>query len=144
AQRHGLPTGKVLMPLSFGRVLGGMTTLIGTPSNLNVSGLRKEFSGQGSSMFDFTPAGAAVAGAGLVALALIGWRLVPARERAGVETFNTGAYLTEARLGPDCKAIGMTIREAEAELGSADAQIISLVRNDVRLMAPHPATRFYE
>lgn len=144
AQRHNLPPGKVLMPLSFGTMLGGMTTLIGTPSNLIVSGFRRDYSGQGFSMFDFTPVGATVAIVGVIFLALIGWRIVPARERAGADTFNTGAYLTEARLGVDSKAIGMTLRDAEAELSSADAQIISLVRNDVRLMAPHPATRFHE
>lgn len=144
AQKHDLPPGKVLMPLSFGTMLGGMTTLIGTPSNLIVSGFRREFDGQGFSMFDFTPVGATIAIAGVTFLALIGWRIVPARERAGADTFNTGAYLTEARLGPDSKAIGLTLREAEEALSSADAQIISLVRNEVRLMAPHPATRFRE
>lgn len=144
AQRHDLPPGKVLMPLSFGTMLGGMTTLIGTPSNLIVSGFRRQVDGQGFSMFDFSPVGVAVAVTGLVFLALVGWRIVPARERAGVDNFNTGAYLTEARLSDDSKAIDMTLREAEAELGDSDAQIISLVRNEIRLVAPHPATRLHE
>ena len=144
AQRHDLPPGKVLMPLSFGTMLGGMTTLIGTPSNLIVSGFRSQAQGQGFSMFDFSPVGVTVAVVGVLFLALIGWRIVPARERAGVDTFNTGAYLTEARLAADSKAIGMTLREAEAALGDADAQIISLVRNEIRLVTPHPATALHE
>ena len=144
AQRHDLPPGKVLMPLSFGTILGGMTTLIGTPSNLIVSGFRRQMDGHGFSMFDFSPVGVTVAITGVTFLALIGWRIVPTRERAGVDTFNTGAYLTEARLSADSKANGMTLREAEAELSDADAQIISLVRNEIRLVAPHPATQLHE
>lgn len=144
AQRQSLPPGRVLMPLAFGTILGGMTTLIGTPSNLIVSGFRRQLGHGGFSMFDFAPVGVSVAATGVVFLALIGWRLVPARERAGVETFNTGAYFTEARLASDSKAAGMTLREAEAALDEADAQIISLVRNEIRLLAPHPATRLHE
>src|SRR5690606_17831242 len=59
AQRQGIAPGKVLMPLAFGTMLGGMTTLIGTPSNLIVSGFRKGTGDGGFAMFDFTPVGAA-------------------------------------------------------------------------------------
>lgn len=144
AQQQNLPPGKVLMPLAFGTILGGMTTLIGTPSNLIVSGFRHQVADSGFSMFDFSPVGASVAVAGVLFITLIGWRIVPARERAGAESFNTGAYLTEARLKAGSKAIGMTLREAETELDDADAQIISLIRNGIRLVAPHPATRLNE
>lgn len=139
AQRQNLPPGKILMPLAFGTMLGGMTTLIGTPSNLIVSGFRKEL-GQGAfDMFAFTPVGIAIATGGVLFIALLGWRIVPARERAGADSFDTGTYLTEACVAPNSKAIGMSLREAEAELAEADAQIISLVRNEIRLTAPHAA-----
>jgi di/tricarboxylate transporter len=49
-------------------------------------------------MFDFTPVGLGVALAGILFVALVGWRLVPARERVGVEGFETGAYITEVRI----------------------------------------------
>ena len=137
AQRQNIAPGKVLMPLSFGTMLGGMTTLIGTPSNLIVSGFRDQGGTIGFRMFDFAPVGVAVAVGGILFIGLIGWRIVPARERAGADSFDTGAYLTEARVAPNSKAIGMTLREAEAELEGADAQIISLVRNDMRVVAPH-------
>ncbi len=75
--------GQVLMPLAFGTILGGMTTLIGTPPNLIVSGFRAESSGSGFAMFDFTPVGLAVALAGVGFVVLIGWRFVPARKQAG-------------------------------------------------------------
>lgn len=64
ANRLELPPGKILMPLAFGTILGGMTTMIGTPPNLIVSGFRAQ-NGPGSfGMFDFSPVGLAVAGAG--------------------------------------------------------------------------------
>ena len=83
ANRLELPPGKILMPLAFGSILGGMTTLIGTPPNLIVSGFRQASSGTSFAMFDFAPVGVPVALVGLVFLCLIGWRLVPSRERKG-------------------------------------------------------------
>ncbi|HLU19906.1 MAG TPA: SLC13 family permease [Pusillimonas sp.] len=133
AQRLDIAPGKVLMPLSFSTMMGGMMTLIGTPSNLIVSGFRTYDGLSGFRMFDFTPVGIIVAASGLVFVGLIGWRLVPARERAGADSFDTGAYLTEARVAPHSKAIGMVLHEAETALAEADAQIISLVRNEVRV-----------
>jgi di/tricarboxylate transporter len=141
ATKQGLPPGRVLMPIAFGSILGGMTTLIGTPPNLIVSGFRAE-TGPGSfGMFDFTPVGLAVAAAGVLFIALIGWRLVPARERAGVEGFVTGAYLTEGRVSDDSKSIGKSIREIGPLLAEADAHIVGLVRDDFRVATPHPGRR---
>jgi di/tricarboxylate transporter len=138
AAKQGLPPGRVLMPIAFGSILGGMTTLIGTPPNLIVSGFRVE-AGMGSfGMFDFTPVGLAVAAAGVAFIALVGWRLVPARERSGVEGFVTGSYLTEGRVTDDSKAIGKSIREIGPILAETDAQIVGLVRDDFRVATPHP------
>jgi di/tricarboxylate transporter len=138
AVKQGLPPGRVLMPLAFGSILGGMTTLIGTPPNLIVSSFRAQQSGSSFAMFDFTPVGLAVAGVGLLFVALIGWRLVPARKRADSESFETGAYLTEARVTSESKAVGLRLREAEAALEESGAQIVGLVRNEVHVNAPHP------
>ena len=74
AAQQKLPPGRVLMPLAFGSILGGMTTLIGTPPNLIVSGFRAEVVGDSFAMFDFTPVGLAVALAGILFIALAGWR----------------------------------------------------------------------
>ncbi|WP_019934191.1 SLC13 family permease [Oceanimonas smirnovii] len=141
ARRQQLPPGKILMPLAFGTILGGMTTLIGTPPNLIVSGFRQASSGDGFSMFDYTPVGLAVALAGIVFIALIGWRLVPGRKQAGMEGFESGAYITEARVPEGSKAEGLTLRELETALTDADAQILGLVRNSVRVMPPSPRRR---
>lgn len=138
AARLDLPPGRVLMPLAFGSILGGMTTLIGTPPNLIVSGFRAQNGAGSFAMFDFAPVGLVVALAGIAFLVLGGWRLVPARPRSGAETFETGAYLTEALVPEGSKAAGMMLREVEAALDEADAQVVGLVRSETRIAAPNP------
>lgn len=144
ARKQGLPPGRVLMPLAFGSILGGMVTMIGTPPNLIVSGFRAEAKGAGFGMFDYTPVGLVVAACGVAFVALVGWRLVPSRERAGAEGFDTGAYLTEARVGKDSKTAGKTLREIGPALEQADAQIIGMVRNDFRVTTPPASHRIRE
>ena len=141
AKRHELPPGQVLMPLAFGTILGGMTTMIGTPPNLIVSGFRAEANGSGFGMFDFTPVGLAVAAAGVLFVVLLGRKLVPQRKQQGAGDFETSAYLTEARVVKGSKASGMTLSELESALDEAGAQVVGLVRNEVRLTAPHSARR---
>lgn len=144
SKRLNLAPGQVLMPLAFGTILGGMTTLIGTPPNLIVAGFRAEM-GRGSfGMFDFTPVGLAVAVAGVLFISLIGWRLVPTRKQAGMDGFETGAYLAEARVQPGSKVAGKTLHELDPIFDEAGAQIIGMVRNEMRLTAPNPRRRVRE
>lgn len=138
AARLELPPGRVLMPLAFGTILGGMTTLIGTPPNLIVSSFRAQHGGGPFEMFDFSPVGVAVALAGVLFIALLGWRLVPKREVGNAASFDTGHYLTEARVKEGGKAQGKTLREIEQLLDEADAQVVAMVRNKLRLTAPNP------
>jgi len=141
ARRLDLTPGQVLMPLAFGTILGGMTTLIGTPPNLVVSGFRAQAGGGSFGMFDFTPVGLAVALVGVLFVAVLGWRLVPARRQTGMEGFDSGAYLTEARVAPGSPSIGKTLAELERGLDESGAQIVGLVRNDTRIVAPSPSRR---
>ena len=141
AQRLELPPGRLLMPLAAGSILGGMTTMIGTPPNLIVSGYRREVMGEAFGMFDFTPVGLAIAVAGVAFIGLIGWRLVPVRKPVGVEGFESGAYFTEARVGEDSKAVGMSLRAIEAAVEEAKIQVLGVVRRDVRLRTPSPRMR---
>ena len=141
ANKHKLPPGRILMPLAFGSILGGMTTLIGTPPNLIVSGFRAATGAGHFGVFDFTPVGLSLAVCGVLFITLVGWRLVPARERAGAEEFETGAYLTEARVTKDSKAAGRTLRELGEEFEKADAQIVGFVRGEFRLAVPSPARK---
>lgn len=71
-----------LMPLAFATILGGMTTLIGTPANLILSSVREAELGTTFGFFDMAPVGGTVAAAGLVYLAVAGWRLLPVRQSA--------------------------------------------------------------
>jgi di/tricarboxylate transporter len=136
AAKQELPPGQVLMPLAFGSILGGMTTMVGTPPNLIVSGFRVEAGMSSFTMFDYTPVGIAVAGAGVLFIVLVGRYLVPARERTGTEEFDTGAYITEVRIPEGSKADGKTLREVESILEESGAQVLSMVRNNVRVNAP--------
>jgi di/tricarboxylate transporter len=137
AARQGQPGGRYLMPLAFASLLGGMTTLIGTPPNLIVSSFRTQDGQQGFGMFDFSEVGLAVALSGILVLILGARFLVPARERAGADSFEIGAYLTETRVLPQSRLVGRSLAEAEQALQAADAQILGLIRNRVRLMAPN-------
>ena len=141
AGRLDMAPGQVLMPLAFATILGGMTTVIGTPPNLIVSGFRDEAGLGQFAMFDFAPVGVAVAVAGVIFVAIVGWRLVPARKSAAGKGFATGSYFTELRVPEKSKAVGMTLREFERGIADSDAQIIGLVRNEVRMTAPHGGRR---
>ena len=141
SERLNLTPGQVLMPLAFGTILGGMTTLIGTPPNLIVSGFRAEAGLGHFAIFDFAPVGGAVAVVGVIFVAAIGWRMVPARKSVTAGGFDTGAYFTETRVPDNSKAVGLTLRAFEREIEDNDVQIVGLVRNEVRMTAPHGGRR---
>jgi di/tricarboxylate transporter len=139
AGRLGLAPGQVLMPLAFGSILGGTTTLIGTPPNLIISGFRANQPGMsGFGMFDFTMVGLPLTLVGVVFIALIGWRLVPARKQAGTSGFETSAYITEVRVLEGSATAGKQVREVMDVLEDVDAQMLDLVRNDIYMRTPRP------
>lgn len=76
------PPAATLMPLAFATILGGMTTLIGTPANLILSSVREEALGKPFGFFTMAPVGTAVCIIGLGYLATIGWRFLPIRRSA--------------------------------------------------------------
>lgn len=144
ARRSNLSPSIILMPLSFASILGGMTTLIGTPPNLVVAGFRREASGHSFGMFDFTPVGLVVALVGIAFITLLGWRLVP-RSRQGTARegalFDLGAYLSEVRLTPEAPMKEWTIGELEGHLKEHEAVILALVRGTRRILVPHRTRR---
>lgn len=73
------PPSRLLMPLAYGCLLGGLTTLIGTPPNLLVSNAMTESGLKGFRLFDFTPVGAGAMLGGIIFVALIGRHLLPTR-----------------------------------------------------------------
>lgn len=135
AKASGYSVSRLLMPLSFSTLLGGMLTLIGTPPNLLISQFRAQAVGERFSMFDFTPVGLAVALAGVAFVVIIGWRLVPEDRRgkaAEQESFAVADYSTELRVGDDSAIIGKTVAELERESDGA-VTIIGIVRHRRRL-----------
>lgn len=122
-----------LMPLSFGTILGGMITLIGTPPNIVIAQYREDALGAPFSMFDFAPVGLAVACAGIAYVAFIGWRLLPERPDTVSLEGDAGLYVAEARVKDGSKSIGMTLGELYPLGNDNDVTILGLVRRGKRL-----------
>ncbi|MFO7646764.1 MULTISPECIES: SLC13 family permease [Halomonas] len=133
AREHDASPSILLMPLAFGSLLGGLTTLIGTPPNIIIASYRGSVTGDNFGMFSFTPVGAVVALAGFVFILLVGWRLVPQRAgKASTEAmFDTANYLVELRVGEESKANGLTLRELQQELEET-IPVLAVVRDDKR------------
>ena len=74
SRRTGTSASSLLMPMSFGALLGGIVTLVGTSPNIIVSRVREQILGEPYGMFDFTPVGAGIAIIGFIFL-IFGWRL---------------------------------------------------------------------
>ena len=132
ARRHRYGPGFLLMPLSFATLLGGMTTLIGTPPNLLISAFRAEATGARFLLFDFAPTGLALSAAGIAYLLLIGWRLLPAGDRPARRAggFEVKDYVTEARLQPSSPLIGGAVADYEAR---REVRVLGVVRAGRRL-----------
>jgi di/tricarboxylate transporter len=94
-RQSGLRESKILMPLSFGALLGGMATLF-TTANILVSNALVEQGYRAYGVLDFLPVGLPMAVAGILFMTFIGRRLLPDRPREGRETLRPGANLTEA------------------------------------------------
>jgi di/tricarboxylate transporter len=132
ARKAGRSPGLSLMPLSFATILGGMVTLIGTPPNIIIASIREESLGEPFAMFDFAPVGGLAAIAGLIFVALIGWRLIPAREMGGSAAEDLSQYIAELTIPEGSKRIGMRVAELEEEAEKADIAIIGLIRDGQR------------
>jgi len=128
-----------LMPLSFATILGGMTTMIGTPSNIVVAQFREDALGAPYGMFDFTPVGLGAAAAGLAFVALIGWRLIPAQRAkhdAHQELEALEAYVMEVLVPEKSPAIGQKFRDLKQAAEEADVWLLGLVRRGRRENRP--------
>jgi di/tricarboxylate transporter len=139
AKRQGKSPSLLLMPLSFGSILGGMITLIGTPPNIIIASFREEALGAPYSMFDFSPVGLVIAGVGILYLATIGWRLVPTERKgksASDDLLDIDKYLSEVVVNEDSRAIDKTVRELDQIFQKFDVQIAGLIRNHKRILRP--------
>ncbi|MFV2031628.1 MAG: SLC13 family permease [Gammaproteobacteria bacterium] len=124
-----------LMPLSFATILGGMITLIGTPPNIVIAQYRERALGESYGMFDFAPVGLFVAIAGIFFVAIIGWRLIPSRERPGNihGDDDTGLYVAEAQVPDESRSIGLRLSKLQPLAEEHDISVLGLVRRGKRL-----------
>ncbi|HUU65932.1 MAG TPA: SLC13 family permease [Methyloceanibacter sp.] len=137
ARRTGTSPSSLLMPMSFGALLGGIVTLVGTSPNIIVSRVREQILGEPFQMFDFTPVGACLAVIGFVFL-MFGWRLLPKDRKGAVSmdaAFNLEGYTTEVEVPEDSPAVGLTVKALE-ELGENEIEVITLLRGTTRRYEP--------
>src|SRR3954471_22048327 len=113
SKRSGASPSCFLMPMSFGSLLGGLMTLVGTSPNIIVSRVRFEMTGHPFRMFDYFPVGFGLAVTGLVFLRF-GYRLLPAGRQAAAtmgEALDIRDYATEAFVPAESAAEGKTLTE---------------------------------
>lgn len=130
---------RLLMPMSFGALLGGLITLVGTSPNIIVSRVREDLSGHPFRMFDYAPVGLGLTVAGLAFLAF-GYRLLPSDRRATPtlgEALDIKDYATEARVVDGAAAMGDTIAQFRERTGS-EVQVTGLFRGEDRRAIPFP------
>jgi len=122
-----------LMPLSFATILGGMVTLIGTPPNIIVSGIRADRLGEPFAMFDFLPVGGAVATVGLLFVALVGWRLIPAAaddSAAPDPMAEVRAYVAELVVPEGAALVGTPIKPLREAAERDGVELLGVLRKD--------------
>ncbi|HKK09044.1 MAG TPA: SLC13 family permease [Gemmatimonadota bacterium] len=112
ARRRGVAPSRLLIPLSYASILGGVCTLIGTSTNLVVDGLLKSHGLAGFSFFELAAVGVPVALLGLVYLLVVAPRLLPDRSEAQADAETAREYLSEMALSAPSPLIGRTVEEA--------------------------------
>ncbi len=125
-----------LMPLSFATILGGMVTLIGTPTNVVIATFREKALGEPYLMFDFAPVGIVVASVGILYVATIGWRLIPidrSKHDAREELMDMDGYIAEAIIQADSRFIDKKLRDLDTLSTESDVNVLGLVRHGKRL-----------
>ncbi|MCA9287528.1 MAG: SLC13 family permease, partial [Phycisphaerales bacterium] len=119
SRRTGIPASRLLLPLSYAAILGGVCTLIGTSTNLVVDGMIKAHNAARPDdiipefgMFTITPIGVPVAIAGLAYILLLGRRLLPDRSANEPEAHAPRRYTAALRVLPTSPVVGKTLEAA--------------------------------
>ncbi|MCF6187454.1 MAG: SLC13 family permease [Desulfobulbaceae bacterium] len=147
AHHTGRPPSRLLMPLAYGCLLGGLTTQIGTPPNILVSDALTEAGLRSFGFFDFTPVGLIVMFTGIAFMTLIGRHLLPKRDVAKEATGGKGKYqqtqfgleerLFYIRVPRDSVLLNKTL--ARIRMGSILGwNVIGITRDGRTLPAPQP------
>ncbi len=128
---------KILMPVSFASMFGGVCTLIGTSTNILVSSIAEKQGLPPFSMFEFAPLGLIMFVVGTSYMLLVGIRLIPERRGEGdlTETFALSEYLTEIVLLPEAASVGYQIKDAPL-VHDLDVAILEIRRADETIHQP--------
>ena len=136
ANRAQRGPGLTLMPLSFATILGGMVTLIGTPTNIVIATFRGDALGEPFAMFDFAAVGGVVALVGIVFVTVVGWRLLPKARRqrnSRQELQDLSGYVAEAVVLESTGLLGEPLRELYPLAEEHDIAVLGMVRGGQRL-----------
>ncbi len=137
AMKSGYSLGKMLMPLSFASMFGGLCTLIGTSTNILVSGIAADHDLEPFAMFEMTKLGLLFFGAGMLYMIIGGIRLIPKRKTSEglVQKFGMGDYLTEIILLENAPSVGKKIKDSPLAR-RLELDILEVNREGQRLFMP--------
>jgi di/tricarboxylate transporter len=144
ARKKDISPSVFLMPIAFASLLGGMTTLIGTPPNIIVASYRAQAGVEPFRMFAFSPVGVGVALAGLLFVGLVGWKLIPVRRGndSQNELFDIEKYLTEVRIPENSVLNGKQLFELN-KVAETNITVVGMVRGDEKRMSPSAHIYFH-
>ena len=141
SRRTGTPVSRLLMPMSFAALLGGLVTLVGTSTNIIVSQVREQTLGKPFGMFDFAPVGLGLTALGLIFLSFA-YRILPKDRPAQVpltEALASQSYATEAVIPEGWDAGTKRVSDIREASGGA-AKVTGIVRDKDRRINPRANT----
>lgn len=143
AKKADLPPSKLLMPLAFGSLLGGVCTLIGTPPNILMNELLQQYSGESLLMFDFAPVGLIVLFSGILYMTLVGRRLIPVRKSGTLtEAYQVKEFTAEVEIVPGSPLAGTTLANAGFE--DFNLKVRAIMRGELKIPMPRRNHRLHE
>ena len=136
----GIAATRLLIPLSFGTIFGGTCSLIGTSTNILVSGFAEQAGVGAFSLFQMSPMGAIFSVIGIAYILFAGHRLLPDRKAPDnlADQFGMEGYLTDIEILPQYDEIGKTLGESRIT-GEWNLEVLELRKNDgSRFTHPDP------
>lgn len=141
ASRRGLAPSRLLIPLSYATILGGLVTMVGTSTNILVDGVARAQGLAPFSMFEISLPALIMALVGFVFMLLFAPRLLPVRETLTQQFTGSGErwFMTELFVPADSRLLGKSLREAR--LSDDTIQVLNLVRGEAEFANPAPEMR---